>query len=205
MAIETNIWIYWFVCAIGTLLIIYNRQLVNTLLSPALKYPYKDHNKTLFLILGWIFTFLASAIYILFTVKKEAGTYELADLISFAFLNGILEQFMFVFWFLLGCYLARQKLPQYSILVFILGYLSYFIFSGGIHFLFWFQVLPEHDPFTPVVPILSVMSFFWMWLFWRYRAMMAIITMHIALDFFSIGHLHFNWFESWQLVSTPYG
>lgn len=196
MAIETNIWIYWGFCAIATLLVIANKEFAYTLLSPALNSPQKPQNKTLFLLLGWGFTFLASAIYILFTIKKKTGIYELSDLISFSVINGILEQFMFVFWFLLGCYLARQKLPENSIFSFILGYLGYFLYSGAIHPLFWFQVLPEHQPFLPMVFILPFMSLFWMWLFWRYQAIVAIIAMHIAIDFLTVGHLHFNWFES---------
>ena len=110
MAIETNIWLYWLFCAIATFLVIFNRKFAYTLLSPALTSPEKDRHKTLFLILGWGCTFLASVIYILFTVKKKTGAYELPDLISFSLLNGFLEQFMFVFWFLVGCYLAQKKL-----------------------------------------------------------------------------------------------
>lgn len=199
MAIETNIWIYWLFCAIATVLVISNRQFAHTLLSPALDSAEKEQNKTIFLILGWFFTILASLIYISFTVKKETGGYQLSDLISFSFLNGILEQFMFIFWFLLGCYLARQKFPKHSILIFILGYLGYFLYSGAIHPLFWFQVLPEHEPFMPMAFILPFMSLFWMWLFWRYQAVVAIIAMHVAIDFLTVGHLHFPWFESIQV------
>ena len=195
MAIEANIWIYWLFCAIATIIVITKRKFAYTLLSPALDSPQKEQNKTLFLILGWTATLLTSAIYILFTVKKETGAYELPDLISFSLLNGILEQFMFVFWFLLGCYLAQQKFPKDSIIIFVLGYLGYFLYSGAIHPLFWFQVLPEHQPFMPMVFILPFMSLFWMWLLWRYQAIVAIIAMHIAIDFLTVGHLHFNWFE----------
>jgi hypothetical protein len=47
--------------------------------------------------------------------------------------------------------------------------------------------------------ILPFMSLFWMWLFWRYQAIVAIIAMHVAIDFLTVGHLHFPWFESIQL------
>jgi hypothetical protein len=198
MAIETNIWIYWLFCAIATFLVIFNRKFAYTLLSPTLDSPQKNQNYRIFLILGWVFTLLASAIYILFTVKKETGAYELPDLISFSLLNGVLEQFMFVFWFLIGCYFAQQKFPKHSSLIFILGYLGYFIYSGLIHPLFWFQVLPDHEPFMPMAFILPFMSIFWMWLLWRYQAIFAIVAMHIVIDFLTIGHLHFTWFESLQ-------
>ncbi len=199
MAIETNIWIYWLFCAIATLLVINNQKFAYTLLSPALDSPQKEQNKTIFLILGWGFTFLASAIYILFTVKIQPGEYELPDLISFSLLNGILEQYMFVFWFLIGCYLAQKKFHKRSILIFVLGYVGYFLYSGAIHPLFWFQVLPEHEPFLPMAFILPFMSLFWMWLYWRYQAIVAIIVMHIAIDFITVGHLHFPWFEALKL------
>ena len=198
MAIETNIWIYWFFCAIATFLVISKRSFVYELLSPDSDSSHKKKNYRISLFLGWMLTFLASAIYILFTVKKETGLYELPDLISFSLLNGVLEQFMFIFWFLIGCYLAQQKFPQHSIAIFILGYIGYFIYSGLIHPLFWFQVLPAHEPFTPMVLILPFMSIFWMWLFWRYRAVIAIVAMHIMIDFLTIGHLHFTWFEPLQ-------
>ena len=201
MAIETNIWIYWLFCAIATLIVISNRKFAYTLLSPTFNSPQKEQHKTIFLILGWSCTFIASAIYILFTVKKTAGVYELSDLVSFALLNGILEQFMFIFWFLIGCYLAHKIVPAHSIVIFSLGYLGYFLYSGAIHPLFWFQVLPEHEPFLPMVFILPFMSLFWMWLFWRYQAIFSIVVMHIVIDFLTIGHLHFPWFESWQLVN----
>ena len=200
MAIETNIWIYWLFCAIATFLVISNRKFAYSLLSPALDSPEKSQNKTIYLILGWGFTFLASAIYILFTIKIQPGGYKLPDLISFSLLNGILEQFMFVFWFLIGCYLAQKKFPKHSILIFVLGYVGYFLYSGAIHPLFWFQVLPEHEPFLPMAFILPFMSIFWMWLYWRYQAIVAIIAMHVAIDFITVGHLHFPWFEALQSI-----
>lgn len=200
MAIETNIWLYWLFCAIATVIVITQRKFAYTLLSPDADSSQKEANKTLFLLLGWGATLLASLVYILFTVKKTAGAYQLSDLISFSLLNGVLEQFMFVFWFLLGCYVAQKKFPKQSILVFVCGYLAYFLYSGAIHPLYWFQVLPEHEPFMPMIFILPFMSLFWMWLLWRYQAITAIIAMHIAIDFLTVGHLHFPWFESFQLI-----
>jgi hypothetical protein len=200
VAIEINIWIYWMFCAIATWVIISNGQFVEKLLSPDVNTNPKKHHQVVFLIISWLLTFLASATYILFTIKQETGSYKLIDLIVFAFLNGILEQFMFIFWFLLGCYLVWPRFRDRAIIRFIVGYVSYFLYSGAIHTLFWLQVLPEHDPFTPVVLILSVMSLVWMWLFWRYRTIVPILAMHIVVDFLAIGHLHFNWFESFQLI-----
>lgn len=196
MAIETSIWIYWLFCAIATIIVISQRKFAYSLLSPALNSPQKDRYKTIFLILGWGVTIFASVIYILFTIKKKTGNYELPDLVFFSLFNGILEQFMFVLWFLIGCYLAQKKFPKHSNLIFVLGYVGYFLYSGAIHPLFWFQVLPEHQPFMPMAFILPWMSLFWMWLFWRYQAILAIIAMHIAIDFITVGHLHFSWFES---------
>ena len=47
---------------------------------------------------------------------------------------------------------------------------------------------------------LAAMSLVWMWLAWRYRAIVAIIAMHMAIDFLTAGHLHFTWFEPFQLM-----
>jgi hypothetical protein len=201
MAIETNIWIYWLFCAIATFLLITNRKFAYTLLSPDLDSSTKDKNYTISLILGWITTLLAATGYILLTRKYETGAYAIPDLFLFSFSNGILEQFMFIFWLLLGCYLGKMYAPRSSKLIFTFGYISYAIFSGLIHAFFWTTVLPRHEPVSAIMAVaLSTMSLVWMWLFWRYRAVIAIIAMHIVIDFLMIGHLHFTWFESIQLI-----
>ena len=203
MYIELPIWIYWLFCAIATFLVISNRKFAYKLLSPESASSHQDRGYAISLLLGWGTTLLASVIYILFTIKNETGPYKLPDLVSFSLLNGVLEQFMFIFWFLVGCYLAQKRFPKQSIAIFILGYMSYCLYSGIIHPLFWFQVLPDHEPFTPMALILPFMSAFWMWLLWRYRAVTAIIAMHIVVDFLAVGHLHFTWFEPLQtLIQT---
>jgi chlorophyllide a hydrolase len=197
MAIETNIWIYWLFCTIAMLVIILNEPFAQSLINTKAISTYENKKYKILLIAGWIATFFASISYILLTSKNEAGTYQISDLIAFSFLNGILEQFMFFFWFLLGCYLAKPWTTKNSKWIFISGYVSYAVFSGLIHALFWMNSLPEHQPATGiVVPLLSIMSYVWMWLFWKYKAILPIIAMHIFVDFFMIGHLHFSWFES---------
>ncbi len=198
MAIETNFWIYWLFCTIATLLVINGRKFADQLLSPHSTPEQEKKGYLRTLLLGWIATLLTAGIYVLFTVKQAAGYYHLADLVAFSTLNGVLEQFMFIFWFLLGCYVGRQKFQNHPIRIFICGYISYVLYSGLIHPLFWFQVLPKHEPFLPMIFILPLMSAVWMWLLWRYRAVTAIVAMHIAIDFLTIGHLHFPWFEPFQ-------
>ncbi|MEO1403570.1 MAG: hypothetical protein AAFV72_20310, partial [Cyanobacteria bacterium J06635_1] len=127
------------------------------------------------------------------------GPYELTDLTLFSIANGVLEQLMFVFWFLVGSYLGGRLFPKQPLRSFGMGYLSYVIYSGLIHPLFWVRVLPSHEPFLPMIGILPLMSLFWMWLLWRYRAVTAIVAMHIVIDFLTIGHLHFPWFEALYL------
>lgn len=201
MAIETNIWIYWLFCAIAMLLVLVNRKFAVPLLSPNFNSLQKDKNYTIALTLGWITTLLAATGYLLLTRKYETGSYEIPDLLLFAFSNGILEQFMFIFWLLLGCYVGKRYAPNSPKLIFTFGYISYAIFSGLIHAFFWTTVLPRHEPVSAIMAVaLSIMSLVWMWLFWRYRAITAIIAMHIVIDFLMIGHLHFNWFESLQLI-----
>jgi chlorophyllide a hydrolase len=201
MAIDTEIWIYWGFCAIATILVVVNHQFVyEVLLSPEVDESRHNSGYKLALGLGWGMTLVASVIYVLFTTKYETGGYQLPDLIAFAIFNGILEQFMFVLWFLAGCYLGCKLFPKHPLRIFVSGYLSYAIYSGLIHVFFWVPVLPSHEPFAPMIAILPFMSVFWMWLLWKYRAVVSIMAMHIAIDFITIGHLHFHWFESIQLV-----
>ena len=201
MAIETNIWIYWLFCAIAMSIVITKRKSAVLLLSPNVDSIQKDKNYTIALALGWITTLLAATGYLLFTRKYETGSYEIPDLLLFAFSNGVLEQFMFVFWLLLGCYIGKKYASNSPKLIFTFGYISYAIFSGLIHAFFWTTVLPPHKPVSAIMAVaLSLMSLVWMWLFWRYRAVLAIIAMHIVIDFLTIAHLHFHWFEAFQLI-----
>ena len=195
MAIEINIWIYWLFCTLAMLSVILNKNFVYSLLRSNSSYPQKDGNYINLLIGGWITTFLASISYVIFTSKNAAGTYQISDLLAFSVLNGILEQFMFVFWFLIGCYLARLRTSKNSSYVFIWGYVCFFIFAGFIHAFFWIKVLPKHKPATAIIiPLLSIMSYFWMRIYWQFKKIMPTIFMHIFVDFITIGHLHFSWF-----------
>jgi chlorophyllide a hydrolase len=199
VGIETTIWIYWLFCLMAAIVVIANRNFAYQLLSPDSDSFHREKGYTIYLILGWVTTLLASTGYILFTHKYEAGYYQVSDLILFSLFNGFLEQFMFVFWFLLGCYIAKMAAIKNPKLIFTLGYISYAIFSGLIHAFFWFKVLPYHEPAILIMPLLlATMSLLWMWLLWKYRALLAIIFMHIVIDFLTVGHLHFTWFESLQ-------
>ncbi|MEM9161981.1 MAG: hypothetical protein AAGC54_02795 [Cyanobacteria bacterium P01_F01_bin.4] len=200
MAIEPEIWIYWGCCFASALLlalwVVRYRPVADGLISP----DVDDRDGYLSaLAMGWGVTLLAAAIYVLFTQKYVDGAYQLTDLTLFSVANGVLEQLMFVFWFLVGSYLGQRLFPKQPIRSFWVGYLSYVVYSGLIHPLFWVQVLPSHEPFLPMIGILPLISLFWMWLLWRYRAVMAIVAMHIVIDFLTIGHLHFPWFESLYL------
>ncbi len=199
MAIETTVWIYWNLCLLAMFLIISRRKFVYELLSPDSGSSDQGKGYAFSLLLGWIATVLSGISYVSLTHKYETGLYQVPDLITFALLNGTLEQFMFIVWFLLGCYLGRFAFPQKTWLMFCVGYLSYACFSGLLHAGFWTRILPFHEPATGVmVLLLTVMSLVWMWLFWRYRAVFAIIAMHIVIDFLMIGHLNFPWFEAFQ-------
>jgi chlorophyllide a hydrolase len=200
MAIEMSIWIYWLACGLATILILINQQSIPKLLSPCLDLPQRQHGYPLALILGWLATLLAALGYVLLTRKDVAGSYQIQDLSVFSLLNGTLEQFMFIFWFLLGCWLGSKLGIQPSWKNFGLGFLSYSVYSGAIHGLFWVTVLPSHQSVDVIrLGLLMMMSIAWMWLFWRYRAVMAIIAMHMVIDFLTIGHLNFAWFEPYYL------
>lgn len=200
MAIETPIWIYWLGCVLAGVIIAINRQKLVPLLSPELYSSHPRNGYFFSLILGWSLTIFGAVFYILLTLKQVQGNYQLKDLIFFSMFNGVFEQLMFVFWFLIGCLLASTFHIQKPWKVFGLGILSYSIFSGAIHALFWVNVLPPHQPALVTPFLLTAMSVAWMWLFWRYQAIVAIIAMHIMIDFLTIGHLHFSWFETFQLV-----
>ncbi|MGB8699707.1 MAG: hypothetical protein WCD18_09855 [Thermosynechococcaceae cyanobacterium] len=200
MVIEKAIWIYWCFCFLAAFLVISKRQFVYELLSPASGASEHGKGYTVSLILGWITTLLAGMGYVLLTHKSETGSYQVLDLVTFALLNGTLEQFIFLVWFLFGCYLGRFVSNHPPGLIFWGGYLSYVCFSGCIHASFWTRILPSHEPATGVmVLLLTAMSLVWMWLVWRYRALNEIVAMHIVIDFLMIGHLNFPWFEAFQL------
>jgi chlorophyllide a hydrolase len=201
--IETPVWLYWLVCGVATSVLVLKRQQIPYLLSPDLKssQPQKGYVPTI--VLGWIVTLAAAIAYAVLTQKQASGSYHIPDLLIFSLLNGILEQLMFVFWFLAGCWIANRLNIQSSWMIFGFGFFSYSIYSGLIHGLFWVSVLPLHQAIGNIgirLSLLLVMSLLWMWLFWRYRALVAIIAMHSVIDFLSIGHLHFHWFEPYQLA-----
>ena len=204
MAIETSLWIYWLLCGVAATVLFFNRQDIPVLLSPnSAAAPPRQKGYWGAVALGWSATFLAATGYILLTKKEILGAYQLPDLATFTLFNGILEQLMFVFWFLGGCLVGKRLGIQSGWKIFGLGFLGYSIYSGFIHALFWVSILPSHDisDFAIVrVGLLLLMSLSWMWLFWRYRAISAIICMHIVIDFLTIGHLHFTWFDSYQLA-----
>lgn len=200
MAIEASVWLYWLACSgIGALLLV-NWHKIPNLLSSEWNSDKGREGSALALAWGWGATLVAAIAYILLTQKQSAGYYHLQDLLIFSFLNGSLEQLMFISWFLLGCWLGNQWGNQSPSRIFGLGFLSYALYSAAIHALFWVNVSPDHQP-APVIPIFFIlMSLGWMWLFWRYRAILTIIAMHMVIDFLTVGHLHFSWFQSPQLV-----
>jgi chlorophyllide a hydrolase len=201
VAIQITIWIYWLCCLIAASLIIFNKKFVDELLYPQGDDLQQKTGYGLYLLAGWIVTIVTSTAYVLLTKKYTPGDYGISDLVVFSISNGILEQFMFIFWFLLGCYIGKVFAPKSPKIIFISGYSGYAIFSGFIHALFWVSVLPAHKPVTLIMALLlAIMSLIWMWLVWRYRAVVAIMGMHIVIDFLTVGHLNFPWFESWQLI-----
>lgn len=201
MAIEASVWIYWGCCLIAASLVVAQRGSAEQLLGPRLESPLDKHGYKTALSFGWVLTLMTAFSYVLFTRKFETGPYSIGDIVTFSLLNGVLEQFMFIFWFLCGCYLGKLAAPANEKWVFASGYLGYFCFSGPIHAFFWVAVLPAHLPVTSLmVSLLAATSLAWMWAFWRYRAVGAIVAMHAVMDFLMIGHLHTKWFEPHQLL-----
>jgi chlorophyllide a hydrolase len=203
MEIETPVWFYWLACGGAIAILFVKRQQIPSLLSPDLTLPQPQKGFIPALLLSWVATFAAAIAYIVLTQKQAPGSYHIPDLMLFTTFNGVLEQLMFVFWFLLGCWIAHQLKIQSGWKVFGLGFLVYSIYSALIHGLFWVNVLPPHEIMSGIairMGLLMVMSCLWMWLVWRYRAFAVTILMHCTIDFLSIGHLHFAWFEPYQLA-----
>lgn len=212
MALETSLWVYWLLCSLAAVVLVANWPKIPLLLSPALSPTLevesseietaKNRGYFLAVALGWVATLLAAVGYVVLTRKDILGAYQIPDLTVFALLNGSLEQLMFIFWFLLGCAIAKYFRVCSNWKIFGLGFLSYSIYSGFIHGLFWVTVLPSHQAVDVVrLGLLLLMSLSWMWLFWRYKALVAIICMHMVIDFITVGHLHFTWFDSYQLTA----
>jgi hypothetical protein len=196
MVIETSVWIYWCFCLIAAALVISNRESISALLSPDSCSRRPNKGRLISIALAWIASMLTVAAYILFTQKLADGSYRLTDVVVFALLNGILEQFMFVFWFLLGCWLMR-KVTRRPLLVFLGGYFAFVAYSGPIHILFWFKILPQNVPAAaPMAVLFTTMSLLWMWVFWRYRGLASVISMHIVIDFLMTSHLHSDFFAA---------
>jgi chlorophyllide a hydrolase len=202
MLIGTSVWCYWLVCGCATSLLWMNWQHIPSLLGPAFGQCHSRQDYIQTVLVGWVTTLLTAIVYILFTHKQASGGYRFFDLLTFSFLNGVLEQLMFAFCFLVGCWLGCCfDLRPWQI--FGTGFFCFCIYAGLIHGLFWVTVLPSHyivDAIGIPFAVLLLMSFVWMQLLWRHRAITAIITMHIFLDFLTIGHLHFSWFEAYQLI-----
>ncbi len=197
--IELPFWIYWICCGLVSGVLVLNWPRWVQLLEP----PSVDRSGpgyVALLIFGWLSTLGTGICYVLFTQKLVNGPYQVPDLVTFSCVNGILEQGMFIFWFILGLLLAERLRITRPIWRFTLGFVSYSLYSGLIHSLFWSQFLPDHIPAGGlIVCLLLVMSGIWMGLVWRYQAIVSIVLMHIVVDFITVGHLHFHWFEGLSL------
>lgn len=193
--IEMPFWIYWVACGLATFVLISQRIFWFGLIDADGK-RQAGKGYAVAVLLGWLTTLVVGVCYVLFTQKLVDGSYSISDLVVFSCLNGSLEQGMFILWFLLGIYLANILKITRSNIRFILGFVSYSVYSGLIHALFWTRFLPDHIPAGAIIVIaLLSMSLAWMWLLWRYRAILSIVIMHIVVDFITVGHLHFHWFD----------
>jgi chlorophyllide a hydrolase len=146
--------------------------------------------------LAWAATLMAAGGYILSVGKGEVGNYGVGDILLFSVLDGVLEQFMFVFWFLFGCWMTRLATRK-SAIVFTGGLFAFVIYSALIHQLFWVKVWPAHTRTRTLwLWTLSIMSLLWMWVFWRCRRLVPIIAMHAVLDFLITTYLNSNWLNA---------
>ncbi len=111
---------------------------------------------------------------------------NIPTLIVFSIGNGVAETFFFYAFFQLGNFLAG-KVTNNPWLLFIAGFVSFMIYSGFIHALFWLPMLPEHvvqtSPYKPFfMPVQLLIAGSWALNFFWYRDIRTVIFLHALVD-----------------------
>jgi hypothetical protein len=111
---------------------------------------------------------------------------NIPTLIVFSIGNGIAETFFFYAFFQLGNFLAG-KVTNNPWLLFIAGFVSFMIYSGFIHALFWLPMLPEHvvqtSPYKPFfMPVQLLIAGSWALNFFWYRDIRTVVFLHALVD-----------------------
>ena len=130
------------------------------------------------------------------SVFNNGRSVEAASVLIFVMGNGIAETIWFYAAFSLGRGLA-ERLAAGPAVQFIAGLLTFMLYSGLIHGLFWMAVLPEHiavaSALRPyLMPLLLAITLSWsLWFFW-YRDLHTVMVLHALIDLTMICNVKFS-------------
>ena len=123
---------------------------------------------------------------------------DIASVIVFTIGNGIAETFLFYAFFVVGEKLAGLA-TQNSWILFTAGIISFMVYSGFIHGLFWIDLLPEHvnqtSPLKPLfMPTQILIAGSWALSFFWYRDLPSVFVLHGLVDLTMILNVKFSLF-----------
>ena len=123
---------------------------------------------------------------------------DIASVIVFTIGNGIAETFLFYAFFVIGEKLAGL-VTENPWALFIAGFVSFMIYSGFIHGLFWIDILPEHvnqaSPLKPLfMPTQILIAGSWALSFFWYRDLPSVFVLHGLVDLTMILNVKFSLF-----------
>lgn len=130
------------------------------------------------------------------SVSDWGRTLEPVSVLIFSLGNGIAETLWFYAAFALGRSLA-ERLAAGRRVRFVAGLLSFLLYSGLIHGLFWMTVLPGHiavaSAYRPfLMPVLLAITLTWaLWFFW-YRDLHTVMVLHALVDLTLICNVKFS-------------
>jgi chlorophyllide a hydrolase len=132
------------------------------------------------------------------SVFDGGRTIDLASVLIFSLGNGIAETIWFYAAFSFGRDLAERFAAGRHV-QFVAGLLTFMLYSGLIHGLFWMTVLPEHiaiaSEFRPfLMPVLLAITLSWaLWFYW-YRDLHTVMVLHALIDITMICNVKFSMF-----------
>ena len=119
----------------------------------------------------------------------EGRSLHFPTLFGFAAVNGLCETMLFIASFKVGVAFASLFTTQ-PIWLFMAGTLTFFVYSGAIHALFWLKILPPHLNKSPEVETirlvwiagLVMVSLLWVWLYFGYQDFWPVVALHALFD-----------------------
>ncbi|MBC8044224.1 MAG: hypothetical protein IAF08_12370 [Rhizobacter sp.] len=176
----------------------------------------RDELKTFNRDFGWkrIGLFILSAVvvaansYIYYrAASSEQRPLDPLTLVFFTVANGLCETFIYLGIFKFGEFLAG-KYTQNKFLLYSAGLCLFFVYAGGIHAIFWLNVLPEHLSGTTVtlapmlvlprsaifIPFQVLLVVTWSLIYFLYRDLWSVAVLHAVVDFVMVLSIHYSMF-----------